>query len=602
MKITTRLLLMLLGIVTIVIAFFYLLLFNINNSNIRNTIQSEIIEMGGLYTNVFVSNTQLISISDPQNYLETWSNSLEVLESSQKTFMETLTNSGLFNDEKEIQYELEKVVLGLDFIRDKKNDVKTEVIKLSEINDGYLPPLLNGAMDGRSELGSMIKEIQKIGEYLDILYYDKMQIIESLVTAHIEHRINSRLKIMIPSIIVIALIILLTSSLLFISIKRSISNLFSDIEQIKDKDLTKGFSHKSKDEIGLISINLDSFVLNLREVFSSIHSVYQTTSNQREDISAVTIESSTAVNETKATIDSVSKKSSSLINIINETTESFERILNKIENQNSLIHEQTIELKDSSERIEKIDRSISDISTLISERVKASNEQVNLTKSGNIKVVKLSKLVELNATDSKQVLDIVRIINDISEKINLLSMNAAIEAAHAGDMGKGFTVVAAEIRKLAESTNTNAKGIEDFLKKIAKRTDETLESTSETVKFMKLIEDETTITSDSLTAMNDHIQEIVDRSKKIRTTMEHLSNSSDEVSSGTQLIENEIVASQNGLSLISDNSTDLNHAMSEIVLAMEEINIGMVKLTDMNMQGEESMNDLKDKVEVFHYE
>lgn len=602
MKISTRLLCMLLGTVVIVASFSYLVFFTLSNSHVRNSIHTEIIEMGGLYTNVFVANTQLISISDPQNFLETWSESMDVLEDSQEVFIKTLKSSKLFQGDSELQYELDKIALGLNFIRDKKDEVSMEIIELAQLDDGYLPPLLNGAIDGRQDLGDAINRIQKIGQYLDILYYDKMQYIETLVTDQLERRINGRLSILLPTIAIAVILNLFISVLLFFGIQKSISTLFIDIEKIREKDLSKGFVSKSKDEIGVISKSLNSFIGNLREVFESITQVYNTASEQREDISAVTIESSTAVNETKATIDSVSKKSASLISVIKDTTNSFTTILNKIENQNSLISDQAGELKDSSDRIEKIDISISDISKLISERVLASNDQVALTKAGNMKVVNLSKLVELNSADSKEVLNIVGIINDISERINLLSMNAAIEAAHAGDMGKGFTVVAAEIRKLAESTNKNSKGIEDFLKRIAKRTDETLKSTSETVSFMKLIETESSATSDSLTLMNDHIQSIVDRSRMVRKTMETLSKSSGEVNTGAQLIEQEIVTSQNGLSLISDNSIDLNHAMTEIVLAMEEINIGMVKLTDMNMQGEESMVDLKDKVEVFHYE
>lgn len=228
------------------------------------------------------------------------------------------------------------------------------------------------------------------------------------------------------------------------------------------------------DVIDKQSANLDNITLYLTEITKSIQSISESINDLYENAE----DTATSVLKMSNAITGVLRIIEDLDNITEQTAGNIARLASNIkrtsENSSQLnsfaenISASMIEMEQSTKQVEIITKESLDLTEQVSiyseDSIKVVEQSIKLMENVRNAVCQTAEDLQALKAGSIEIGNIIVVINDITEQTNLLSLNAAIIAAHAGENGKGFSVVADEIRNLSENTKVSTKEIEKLIK------------------------------------------------------------------------------------------------------------------------------------------
>ncbi|MER0141665.1 methyl-accepting chemotaxis protein [Bacillus safensis subsp. safensis] len=378
------------------------------------------------------------------------------------------------------------------------------------------------------------------------------------------------------AIIVFSVTLIVAGTLIFFivrSISKRLSNLARFSKKVSEGDLRDKLQVQSDDEIGQVGKGFNTMIDSLRSLIGAVQTSVENVASSSEELTASAGQTSKATEHITLAIEQFSSGNESQNDKVELSSVELEEMNRGLQHMN-----------ESAESITASSIKSTDIAGEGGQLVEKTASQMNVIDQS---VKKAENVISALESKSKDITQILGVINGIADQTNLLALNAAIEAARAGESGRGFSVVAEEVRKLAVQSANSAKEIENLIKEIVQDID---------------------VSQEVFTAVNREVQSGLSFTEQTKVSFHNIFEMTKEISGQLQTMNQTVVQLSKGSAHVSEavreiadvsressaNIQDIAASAEEQLASMEEISSSSATLSSMA----EELRDLISKFKV----
>ena len=379
-------------------------------------------------------------------------------------------------------------------------------------------------------------------------------------------------------VIVLGSIVLISTAIILIvfgiffkfNVTKPVDYILSALDSISSGNLSNEVKLKSKDELQSIADSLDNTRKNFNLLISDLKNRAEGLAEDSHRLYDSAVETTQASENITSTIIDFTGK-------MDDSVDTMEKVFGEFDTLNSEAHIISDYVSDCKVSVEKLkENSDSGMDIL--------GAAVNMILQTEKNVVDTSEFVTEFSNQIKEIITLLQAITGISEKTNLLALNAAIEAARAGEAGRGFNVVAEEIRKLAENSRQTVEDIQNITQKIVEGSNNATEAMNKTKEVstkstnsVKQVQDNFMLINELSNNIENKIDTVNEYNKGIQNKIEHISN---EVSGASKILK----SLNSEINQITASTEEQIATMEELQAVSQELSGTSAKLLDHTAQ------------------
>lgn len=465
-------------------------------------------------------------------------------------------------------------------------------LKMKELAGDYVKNIITIKNNASDVLGNLDNIINEVNMTEKTLVFEKLNSFKELF-------------IIFPIVLgIFVVFIVVITILIFRSLLNTINSIAIILKDISEGEgnLTTRIEVNTNDELGDLANSFNQFIGKLLNIVIKTKNASLTLLKIKESLGAMTEETAASLVQISSNINGVSGQILSLNGKISEATSIVTNISEKTDNLKQYVESESSSVEESSASINEMTASLDSVEQITRNKKVVTDRLVTIAAAGGEKLTATTDSIKRINETIGSISEMVSIINNISAQTNLLAMNAAIEAAHAGEAGKGFSVVADEIRKLAESSSENAKGIATVLKGIVENIVTASDFGVEADSSFKEISIEIHNVSKALTEISSSTTELAAGSNEIMKAMMMLKNISTDVRDTTEEMKSGTGILTNSMTIVDRISSEVTSSIGEITQGTMDISNAMNEISGLTLELAEASEILDNEMNRFTIE